>query len=166
MPKLEPLLGESRDEWKEYVEVLEQYLIANDITEAKKRAVFLSNCGKRAYSLPRNLLAPKRPRALRLHEAQYVNMGCFTLPGSHCAVTQEFSIGEKPIAFASRRLMAAEQNYSHLDKEAFALVFGITKVHQYLWGRHFEVFTDLKPLLGLLGADKRIPPQCSPRTQS
>lgn len=33
---------------------------------------------------------------------------------------------EKPIAFASRRLMAAEQNYSHLDKEALALMFGIT----------------------------------------
>ncbi|KAM7296885.1 hypothetical protein ISCGN_022040 [Ixodes scapularis] len=62
MPKLEPFLGESKDKWEEYEEVVEQYFIANDIAGEKKRAVFLSNCGKRTYSLLRNLLAPERPR--------------------------------------------------------------------------------------------------------
>lgn len=70
---------------------------------------------------------------------------------------------EKPIAFASRILSAAETNYSQLDKEALALVFGVTKFYQYLWGRPFEAVTDHKPLLGLLGQDRPVPTLASPR---
>lgn len=76
---------------------------------------------------------------------------------------REASGEERPIAFASRSLTAAEKNYSQLDKEALGLVFGVTKFRQYLWGREFEAVTDHKPLLGLLGAGKRIPETCSPR---
>ena len=32
---------------------------------------------------------------------------------------------EQPIAYASRTLSVAERNYSHLDKEAMAIIFGI-----------------------------------------
>ncbi|XP_046976658.1 uncharacterized protein K02A2.6-like [Vanessa cardui] len=38
---------------------------------------------------------------------------------------------ERPISCASRTLNAAERNYSQLDKEALAIVFGVTKHHQY-----------------------------------
>ena len=34
---------------------------------------------------------------------------------------------EKPIAFASRSLAAAENNYSQLDKETLAVLFGVKK---------------------------------------
>ncbi|KAM7309441.1 uncharacterized protein ISCGN_013072 [Ixodes scapularis] len=70
---------------------------------------------------------------------------------------------ECPVAFASRRLHAAEQRYSQLDKEGLALIFGVQRFHQYLWGRQFEAVTDHKPLLGLLGPDKAVPVQASPR---
>ncbi|KAL1441343.1 hypothetical protein MTO96_008615 [Rhipicephalus appendiculatus] len=70
---------------------------------------------------------------------------------------------ERPIAFASRSLAPAERTYSHLDKEALALMFGVTKFRQYLWGREFGAITDHKPLLGLLAPDKRVPEMCSPR---
>ncbi|KAM7293653.1 uncharacterized protein ISCGN_023255 [Ixodes scapularis] len=70
---------------------------------------------------------------------------------------------ERPVAFASRRLHAAEQRYSQLDKEGLALLFGVQRFHQYLWGRQFEAVTDHKPLLGLLGPDKAVPVQASPR---
>lgn len=76
---------------------------------------------------------------------------------------REASGEERPIAFASRSLVAAERNYSQLDKEALAMVFGVTRFKQYLWGRSFEAATDHKPLLGLLAADKPIPESCSPR---
>ena len=37
---------EGREEWKQYVEWLEQYLIANGVEDAvKKRAIFLSTIG-------------------------------------------------------------------------------------------------------------------------
>ena len=44
---------------------------------------------------------------------------------------------EKPVGFASRTLMKAEQNYSHLDKEALAIIFSVKKYHQYIYGRQF-----------------------------
>ena len=34
---------------------------------------------------------------------------------------------EKPVAFASKKLSSTEKNYSQTDREAFALVFGVTK---------------------------------------
>lgn len=43
---------------------------------------------------------------------------------------------ERPIAMASRTLHAHERRYSQLDKEAASIMFGITKFHNYLMGRH------------------------------
>lgn len=70
---------------------------------------------------------------------------------------------ERPVAFASRHLLPAEQNYSQVDREALALVFGVTKFHQYLWRRLFTAVTDHKPLLGLLNSNQCVPSQASPR---
>lgn len=70
---------------------------------------------------------------------------------------------ERLVALASRSLTSAERNYSHLDKEALALVFEVTKFWQYVWGREFEAVTDHKPLLGLLANDKPVPETCSSR---
>ena len=53
---------------------------------------------------------------------------------------------EQPIAFASRSLFAADKNYSQLDKETLAIVFGVKKFHKYVHGRHFTILTDHKPL--------------------
>ncbi|XP_038220972.1 uncharacterized protein K02A2.6-like [Zerene cesonia] len=41
--------------------------------------------------------------------------------------------GERPIAYASRALTAAERDYSQIDREALAIVFRIRKFHQYLY---------------------------------
>ena len=72
---------------------------------------------------------------------------------------------ERPIAYASRTLSKTEMGYSQLDKEALALVFGVKKFHQFVYGRHFIVYTDHKPLLGLLNPDKATPSMASSRMQ-
>ena len=41
---------------------------------------------------------------------------------------------EKLIAFASRTLSQSEQNYSMIEKEALAIIFGVKKLHQYFFG--------------------------------
>ena len=52
----------SAKDWISYVERLNQYFLANDITEdTKKRAIFLSVVGDMTYKLIRNLLAPDKP---------------------------------------------------------------------------------------------------------
>ena len=72
---------------------------------------------------------------------------------------------ERPIAFASRTLQPSECNYAQLEKEALALIFGIKKFHQYLFGRRFTLITDHKPLLAILGPKKGVPPLAAARLQ-
>ena len=72
---------------------------------------------------------------------------------------------EQPIAFLSRALAPAERRYSQLDKEALAIVFGLQKFHQYLFGRAFVIYTDHKPLSYLFDASRAIPQMASAHIQ-
>ena len=72
---------------------------------------------------------------------------------------------ERPVAYASRTLTAAEKKYAQLDKEALSIIFGVKHFHQYLYGRPFTILTDHKPLQYLLGETKGIPPMASARIQ-
>ena len=67
-----------------------------------------------------------------------------------------FPDGERPVAFASRTLSSSERNYSQIE-ETLSLIFGITKFHQYLYGRHFTLVTDHKPLTTLLSPRGIVP---------
>lgn len=70
---------------------------------------------------------------------------------------------EQPIGYASRSLSKAERNYSQIEREALALVFGVKKFHSYVFGHHFELVTDHKPLLALLHQHKATSAQASVR---
>ena len=63
----------------------------------------------------------------------------------------------QPVAYASRILNNAEQNYSQTERESLAVVFGVTKYRQCLLGRHFKLLTDHKPFINLLGEHKPVP---------
>ncbi|XP_039764273.1 uncharacterized protein K02A2.6-like [Pararge aegeria] len=72
---------------------------------------------------------------------------------------------ERPVSCASRTLNEAEKKYSQLDKEALAIYFGITKHHQFLFGRHFVLKTDHKPLTFIFGNNNGIPQTAASRLQ-
>uniref|UniRef100_A0A8C5P7E0 Reverse transcriptase RNase H-like domain-containing protein n=1 Tax=Leptobrachium leishanense TaxID=445787 RepID=A0A8C5P7E0_9ANUR len=68
---------------------------------------------------------------------------------------------ERPIGFVSRTLNAAEKNYSQIEKEGLAVIFGVRKFHTYLYGRQFTIVTDHKPLISLFNELKEAPQMAS-----
>ena len=85
----------------------------------------------------------KRPFVLRTDACDY---------GIGCALMQESNANPlelHPVAYASRRLKGAELNYSTIEKEALAIVWSVEKFYRYLYGKHFELHTDHKPLVYL-----------------
>ena len=57
----------------------------------------------------------------------------------------------RPVFFVSRALTSAERSYSQVDKEGLAIVFGVRRPHQFVFGRHFILRTDQKPLVKIFG---------------
>ena len=72
---------------------------------------------------------------------------------------------ERPIAFAFRTLALAEKNYSHLEKEGLAIVFGVKKFHEYVYGQHFTIYSDHQPLRHLFNDQKGTPPMVAAQIQ-
>ena len=72
---------------------------------------------------------------------------------------------ERLVAYASCTLSQLEQNYSQLEKEALALIFVTKQFHNYLYECSFTLYTDHKPLQGLLNESKAIPTLTSVRIQ-
>lgn len=74
---------------------------------------------------------------------------------------------ERPIAYASRSLMASEKNYSQIHKEAVAIIFGVKHFHQYLFGRDvpFILKTDHRPLLAIFGNKNGVSVMAASRLQ-
>lgn len=62
---------------------------------------------------------------------------------------------EKPICFTSFTLNDAQRKYPILHLEALAVVSCVKKFHKYLYGQHFVIYTDHKPLLGVFGKEGR-----------
>ncbi|PIO61805.1 reverse transcriptase, partial [Teladorsagia circumcincta] len=72
---------------------------------------------------------------------------------------------EKVVYHASRCLTPAQKNYSQIEKEALALIFAVQKFHRFVYGRHFTLKTDHKPLVAIFGNKKGIPVYSANRLQ-
>ena len=68
----------------------------------------------------------------------------------------------KPVAYASRSLTSAEQNYAQLEKELLAICFACQKFSQFIRGKQVNVQSDHKPLEIIL---KKPIAKASPRVQ-
>lgn len=55
----------------------------------------------------------------------------------------------RPVAFTSTSLNKAENNYPVIEKELLAIVWAVKHFRLYLYGKHFKIHTDLKPLIYL-----------------
>ena len=67
--------------------------------------------------------------------------------GVGAVLLQEFEReGRLPIAYASKKLLPREKNYSTIEKECLGIIWGIEKFRKYLYGVEFLLETDHKPL--------------------
>jgi hypothetical protein len=63
------------------------------------------------------------------------------------AVLSQGTIGKDlPIAYASRTLNSAEKNYSTIERELLAIVYGVQHFRLYIYGKKFKILTDHKHL--------------------
>ncbi len=61
----------------------------------------------------------------------------------------------KPIYYASRKLSDVERCYSQFEREALAVRWACEKFYLYLYGIEFEICTDHKPLVIVLGENSK-----------
>ena len=64
----------------------------------------------------------------------------------------------KIVAYSSRALTSAEKNYSQLERECLAIVYGCEKNRLYLFGRLFTIYSDDSPIVSILNKPKTIVP--------
>ena len=66
--------------------------------------------------------------------------------GAGIVLSQKFEEDEHPVVYLSKKFSRAERNYSTVERELAAIVYGVKKLHYYLDGRHFIVQSDHNPL--------------------
>lgn len=92
-----------------------------------------------------------------------IQLSCDASPTGIAGILLHIIDQERPIAFASRSLTQAEQNYSQLDKEALAIVFAVDHFFQYLFARPFKLITDNQLLVRIFHQKAKIPSMTSAR---
>ena len=69
--------------------------------------------------------------------------------GIGAVLLQEQGEYKLPIAYASKKLLDREKRYSVVEKECYAIVWGVQKFKCYLYGKEFVLETNHRPLVYL-----------------
>lgn len=72
---------------------------------------------------------------------------------------------ERPIQFASQTLSEVQQKYAHIDKEAYAIIYGVRKFYDYLYGNRFTLITDNRAVSQIFSPQKGLPVYSATRMQ-
>lgn len=133
-----------------------------DLLKKEKKFFWSSEC-EAAFIKLKNEIASDRV-LVPYDPSLPVTVACDASPTGVAGVLSHIVNGiEKPVAFVSRSLSTAEQNYSQLDREAVAIVFSVQKFYKYLYGRSFTLISDNRPLTRILQHNVKLPAITSAR---
>jgi len=105
-----------------------------------------SDLCQKAFDELKNILT-KEPLLQYPDFNQPFNLTCDASNYAIGCVLSQGTIGkDPPIAYASRTLNRAEQNYSTTEKELCAIVWGVKQFRPYLLGQKFNIITDHRAL--------------------
>ncbi|RUS91013.1 hypothetical protein EGW08_001230 [Elysia chlorotica] len=165
----------STELWADYWARFETFTKANAIPDERRAEIFLTNQSNAIYKLVKNWAQQQTPprdvnnltmAEIETYMADQFNPKRFVVGiscdasdvGIGCVLFHRYNDGsERPIANASKTLTQTQRRYSQIQKEALAIIFGLHKFHQFLYGRKFILITDHKPLIALFGPTKPIP---------
>ena len=133
---------------------------------------FIPNCSRIAFPLHKLLkkdvkfewkpeqeyafqhLKAKRTRQPILHFPDFSKEFVLTTDASNTGMGAVLSQGplekDLPVAYASRSLNKAEIKYTISEKELLAVVWATRYFRPYLYGRHFKIVIDHKPLTWIM----------------
>ena len=137
----------------------------NELLNKEKKWLWTSDC-ESAFQKAKALLVSQEVLTHYNPELP-LRLACDASPYGVGAVLSHVMPGgeEKPIAYASRTLSKPERNYAQIEREALAIVFGVRKFHQYLYGNKFTLLTDHRPLTTILSPVKSTPSMAAARMQ-
>lgn len=72
---------------------------------------------------------------------------------------------ERVIQFALQTFSETQRKYSQIDKEAYAIIYGVKKFFQYLYGNKFTLITDHRPLIQIFSPTTSLPIYTAMRMQ-
>ena len=124
--------------------------IAEPLTELTKsrnsdKVKWTDNC-EVAFCKPKGLLMT--PPVLKVVEPDkpYILQTDATELGLGAVLSQLKDGEEHPVAFASRKLLPREKNYSVIEKECLAIVWSLQVFYAYLFEQRFSIEIDHQPL--------------------
>jgi hypothetical protein len=122
--------------------------VVKPLTELlKKNVPYLWNYKKEAAFVTLKTLLTTEPL---LQYPDFTRPYVLTTDASNDAIGAVLSQGpigkDLPIAYASRILINAENNYPTIEKELLAIVWSCKYFRQCLYGRNFTIVTDHRPL--------------------
>ena len=124
--------------------------IAVPLTEATKdrapvKVAWTDDCD-RAFNTLKEKLCEQPVCALPDFSRTFILRTDASDTGLGAILIQDQGFGDQTIGCASRKLNDAEKNYSTIEKELLAVVWGIQKFSPYLYGREFVLQSDHLPL--------------------
>ncbi|GFY18009.1 retrovirus-related Pol polyprotein from transposon 17.6 [Trichonephila clavipes] len=127
-------------------EIIFKITIASPLTDAlkgkfkKEKITWDEKCEKAFEELKAKLVSQPKLFAPDFSTEFILQTGASEV-GVGVVLSQRIEGEEHPIVFLGKKFSKAERNYSTVERELAAIIFGLKRLKHYLDGRHLDAFT-------------------------